>query len=602
MMVGKGKCSLLLLLSFLWLYPDGLAQKLGLEPFKWATELAKAELTEENSMGSLHTQLLQADSSIALKFLDTLERTGQDKGYFFRTHFSMVKAKYLFEQFAGYDRFKDYCSNTSPSLKAQIMLLHTDAIEAAYHTEDQLTIGWATFYSAKLMRHLGETGRAVMYSKNGVDLFEKVGYSVEPTVYASLSELLYEVREYEESFANAKKAMKAWETATDSGYNTVWGEQYRIRTLNILALNYFVKKHYDSSLANLQLALKKAEVINDTLWTGKVGGNMGKVLLKSGATDPAYNLFKTEYSNCMAAGVYHQAADAISWAAKANLARGNASAALLEAKSALELLALSPNRTFLSGVYLNLSKIFRAVKKYDSAFYYNDRYMALQDSLEKEIATSSIAISKGKLNDEVSRFNIQKNHRDREAALLWRNVIIGFIIAFAIFALVVLNRQLLAEKLKIKQIEKDKLILEQEMLAASVQLNMFTGNIIEKNNLIARLELEMINQQDTATLHSAISTLAQFTILTEKDWSKFKILYEKVYPGFFRNLMAQFPEITIAEQRMAALCKLRLSTQEKASMLGISVDSVRKSNQRLRLRTLLANDISLEDYFANWGK
>jgi DNA-binding CsgD family transcriptional regulator len=61
------------------------------------------------------------------------------------------------------------------------------------------------------------------------------------------------------------------------------------------------------------------------------------------------------------------------------------------------------------------------------------------------------------------------------------------------------------------------------------------------------------------------------------------------------KLKDSFPDITSAEQRMAALTRLRLTTRQIASMLGISVDSVHKSRQRLRQRLNLAADASLEE-------
>jgi DNA-binding CsgD family transcriptional regulator len=44
------------------------------------------------------------------------------------------------------------------------------------------------------------------------------------------------------------------------------------------------------------------------------------------------------------------------------------------------------------------------------------------------------------------------------------------------------------------------------------------------------------------------------------------------------------PDITPAEQRMAAFSRLHLNTKQMASMLGISPDSVYKIKQRLRKR------------------
>jgi DNA-binding CsgD family transcriptional regulator len=60
-------------------------------------------------------------------------------------------------------------------------------------------------------------------------------------------------------------------------------------------------------------------------------------------------------------------------------------------------------------------------------------------------------------------------------------------------------------------------------------------------------------------------------------------------------LTKNFPGITPAEQRTAALTRLQLSPRQIASMLGISVDSVHKSRQRLRKRFNLGTEANLEE-------
>lgn len=590
----------LLLLSLIFTPSSGFAQKLGLEPDKWAIELAKGGLTEENSMGSLNLLLEKADSARAFGFLDSCETAGKEKGYFFTAHFNMVKAKYLYDKFAGIDKFKDSRAKQLEPLKAQIMQLHLGAIEASYHTEDDRTIGWASFYSAAIMRQLGEISLAVMYSKNGVDLFERAKYDVEPTVYTWLSELLYEIKEYDESYINAQKAIVAWAKIKDPEYNEKRLQLYHVRAQNSMALNYFTRKNIDSAITHFERALQIAHQIKDTVWEAKVLGNIGRVLYHQKKFDSAYTLFKKDYYESKAAGMYDNAASAAEWAAKANLAKGNTAAALAEARSAKELLTMWPNRSYLRDTYYTLALIFKSSKNFDSAFFYNDLYIALNDSLEKEIATSSLKISKAKINDEISQFNIQKLKRQKEREIFWRNIIIVAIIVVALIALLIVNRQLLAEKLHKQNAERDKTLLEQEVKAAINQLHLFTENIIEKNKLIASLETQMNNRQLTDEHHATLHTLGQLTILTEDDWNKFKTLYEKAYPGFFRKISEQYSDMTLAEQRMAALCKLRLSNTEMAAMLGISTDSVRKSKQRLRSRIGLPGEASLEDYFVGW--
>ena len=77
-----------------------------------------------------------------------------------------------------------------------------------------------------------------------------------------------------------------------------------------------------------------------------------------------------------------------------------------------------------------------------------------------------------------------------------------------------------------------------------------------------------------------------------------KTLFEKIHPLFFQQLKQKAADITLAEQRMAALTRLQLTSKQMAAMLGISVDSVHKTRQRLRQRLQLSNDINLDEYIA----
>ena len=569
-------------------------RKLGLEPDLWATKLSKAELNEVNSLGSLTNQLIEADSLRAFRFLDSLETSRNAKGYHFRLFFCMVKADFLYAKFAGYDKYKDRSSKELIPIKEQIMKLYADALDAVYHTDEDLTIGWVSFYSARRMRSFGETGLAVMYSKNGVDLFEKVGYAVEPPVYTELAELLYEVREYDECIIYAKKGISAWEKKNyDQEYKDPY--KYKIRALNTIGIAFYKKNQHDSANAYFQQALQLAIENKDSVSRGKVLGNIGRIMYAQNKFDSAYLLFKVDYQDSKDDSIFDNAANASEWAARANLARGNKIAALAEAREALRLLNLWPNGPYLRDTYYCFTQVFRAMGSYDSAFYYNDRYASLNDSLEREVATSSLAISRAKLNDEVSRFNIQKLNKEKRTQILLRNVIIAGIVLLSLLALLILNRNWLKTKVKMERIEKEKTLMEQEIASAQTQLKMFTENIIEKTSLIEKLEEKIKGRDISADQQTIIAELTLQTILTEEDWTKFRLLFEKIHPGFFIKLKEKFPDITLAEQRMAALTRLRLTTKQIASILGISVDSVHKTRQRLRQRLQVGTETNIEE-------
>lgn len=89
--------------------------------------------------------------------------------------------------------------------------------------------------------------------------------------------------------------------------------------------------------------------------------------------------------------------------------------------------------------------------------------------------------------------------------------------------------------------------------------------------------------------------------MTKSDWAEFKILFEKTYPGYLIKLRSSHPDLSEAEERLFLFIKLKLNTTEAAGILGISVDSVKRTRNRLRKRLELGQEISLENYIQNFS-
>ncbi|MCH6198747.1 tetratricopeptide repeat protein [Aquiflexum sp. LQ15W] len=554
-------------------------------------------MNEVNSLGNLMEQLIEGDSLQTIQFLDSLERSPKAKGNYFKTYFCMVKSDVLYEKFAGYDKYKDRSSVALIPIKEQLMELYADALDAAFYTEDDLLIGWVNFYSARRILSFGETGWAVMYTKNGVDLFEKINYAVEPPVYTDLAALLHQVKEYDEAIIYAKKGIAAWKTRDfEESYEDPY--KYKVNALTTIGSSYYNKNEYDSATFYLQYALQLATDNKDTVLAGKVSGNIGKIIYAQSQYDSAWALFKTDYHFSILDSAYNQAANASQWMAKANLARGNMEAAQADAMEALRLLSLWPSAQYRRDTYYTLNQIHRAMGNYDSAFYFTDRYILLNDSLEKQVATSSLAISKARLNSEESRFKIQKINKEKEKQLFIRNSLIAAIFAVSMIVLLIVSRGRLNDKLELEKAEKAKMLMEQEIQTAREQINNFTSHIVEKTSLIEKLEEQLSGNNVTSKQQMLVAELSRQTILTEGDWLKFKSLFDKIYPSFFQKLKKTAPDITVAEQRMAALTRMQLTSKQMAAMLGISVDSVHKTRQRLRQRLQFSSDTNLEEYIS----
>jgi tetratricopeptide (TPR) repeat protein len=465
------------------------------------------------------------------------------------------------------------------------------AMDQAYTSEDDHLIAQVSSWYGNSMTHFGEIGLAVMYQMNGIDLSEKVSEDIRPYDYQFLSEVLYRVREYNSSIKYARKAADAWK-------NSKGDQTYTVSCINTMALGYHRQDKYDSALFYYTEALNLAKETGSKVWVGIVTGNMAQIYYAQKKYDSAYPIFLNDYKTSKDSGYYDNASNSLQWAARTNLAMGNKAAALNQVREAFALSRLWRDDGYLRNMYYTATQVFREMGNYDSAFYYNNLYASLNDSLEKVVSTSTTDIAQAKLNDEASKYHIQTFNREKKAQLVLRNMIIVGTVILLLFVLLIFNRKSLKTKMKMEKIEQEKLLMEREVASARDQLKMFTENVIEKTNLIERLEMQVKGKEITSEQHSIMSELTQKTILTEQDWYKFRSLFEKIYPAFFINLKDKFPDITVAEQRMAALTRLHLTTKQIASMLGISLDSVHKSRQRLRLRFQVGPDTNLEELVA----
>jgi DNA-binding CsgD family transcriptional regulator len=123
-----------------------------------------------------------------------------------------------------------------------------------------------------------------------------------------------------------------------------------------------------------------------------------------------------------------------------------------------------------------------------------------------------------------------------------------------------------------------------------------TKAIANKNELIKKFESSSVDSPKSKKL---IDDLKDSKILTSDDWNKFQEHLDIIYPGILLKLKDRYLGITNAESRLFILIKLGLRSSDLSNMLGISVDSVKKSRQRLRKRLELDSDVVLEEFISN---
>ena len=586
---------LLVLILLAFQYP-AMCQNAGFDAHEWAKKLADPNDKENKTFFKL-IYSPEFDSASTFNLLTQLTKQPDAQSNYFLARYYCARSNYLL-------RFNHITRSLPPftgeNIREEIKKLLSKAMQLAYETNDDYLTAFVSSIYGNCMYAMEETELAVMYMMNSADIYDKIKLAASYIHYVILGEMLWRVREYEKSIKYSQKAINVLNSS-----KVEYQDYYKMTCYNTVALSYHKLGQYDSGFLYYEKALAKQHIIHTPGWDGIISGNMAQIYYAQGKYTTALPLFIMDYSISKENEFYDNAANSLQWAAKTNLALGNKATALSQVKEAFQLLKKWPSRNYLQNAYNTASEIFKSLGNNDSAFYYGGKYNKLHDSLEKMIYQSSISISQLRLKEETNSFNIRRLQREKQEQVQVRNIIIACILFLSIIALLLINGQRLKTKYKQNLAEKEKisaqqqtLLTQQEMESASIQLKMFTENIIEKTNIIEKLEHQLNNRTISIEEQQLISELSNQTLLTENDWDKFKSLFEKIFPMFFQRLKNTVADITVAEQRMAALTRLQLTTRQMASMLGISVDSVHKTKQRLRKRFILGTDANMEEYIA----
>lgn len=133
---------------------------------------------------------------------------------------------------------------------------------------------------------------------------------------------------------------------------------------------------------------------------------------------------------------------------------------------------------------------------------------------------------------------------------------------------------------------KRKLLVYAENLANSDHKN---------KELMAQLERYSLAR----ARQEALEALSRFRISKTEDLRAFRLLIEKVFPGYWEWLKEELPDLTENEQMIASLFKLGYTTQEMATVMGISYDGTKKARYRLKKKITAKSGLSVMDLFAD---
>ena len=440
-------------------------------------------------------------------------------------------------------------------------------------------------------RRNGRREQALFYYLKGGEMRKGKGdvfISPAYNFYSQLSELLFAMQEYKEA-ENSLRQVLIMPMPVPS-------ERLRINAYNTLALCFQRTGNYDSALYWFEKTLEFAQKNADTVWMGIAKGNIGTVYFEQKQYDKALPLLWNDYYTTFKYGEANSAGNTLHRIALIYSHQNKKDSALLLARKSLQLTTGKRddgfNVSYIRNAHYALSEIFKSTGQADSAGYYGVVYDHLKDSLELAMARSRADVVQTKFEFEKSSNRINNLLNEKQAEKTRRNLLQAGLLLVIISGWFYFRWQ--RQRFKTKQqalvFEKEK--AEAEIKNARQQLDEFTHNIIDKNEMIEKLQAQL--QQQNMQVNEE---LLNQSILTENDWLRFKDMFEKANPGFIQQLQKAAPDITAAEIRYATLICLNLGSKHISSMLGIGADAVRKTRQRLRQRlNIAAEENALEEF------
>lgn len=282
--------------------------------------------------------------------------------------------------------------------------------------------------------------------------------------------------------------------------------------------------------------------------------------------------------------------------------------------------------------YYTLATILNKKNEHEKYAKYLRKYYELKDSIYGSEVKQHIEelkwnneFEKSKIESSLieSKYNVE---RERNNYLLFLFVLIVFASALTIvivgllyrnkrktLQLIEIDNERLVEKIELEKIKIDKEKAENDLLKIKSQQQQ--QELESKNKEITAISLQLAAKNKIMTQISKVVNKPKKSINEieeelksilfqnqnqQKDWERFKEVFENIHPGFYENLKAKYPQLTTNDCRICAYIKIQMSINEVANIMNISLQSLHTSRYRIRKKLKLDSNINLDEFILNF--
>lgn len=403
-------------------------------------------------------------------------------------------------------------------------------------------------------------------------------------VYNAIGDMYLRQGEFELSIFNFEQSIKAHLQYSNS--------REIIRTYVSFAQAYEKMGRLEEALAQLEKGVKIEE--RRTIFYAPLFFSKGKIHAKMGDYEEAKKALLTSMDYAKRVGSVKGQIGAFNFLAENEFVFGNYEAAQSYALAALNLFDTNtvPDTRLKSVVINLLTKIEEKLGNYEQSLNYAIAAKAISDSLNKQQNLKTIAELQTIYETEKREQTILLLEAENMAAqfkvalITALGIVLSMIVGFIFW---IVNKR----KTEKKRLELESIKRELENYGVLIaEKDSFMTTLIERMRDMSRDLKTIESKKEVQTLIDSLHHNVQLT------WDEEQLIQriEQVNSGFFRQLEHQLGKLTKNEKRIASLVQMDLSNKEIAGILSISARSVSQARYRLKKRTKLGPEESLNDY------
>lgn len=443
---------------------------------------------------------------------------------------------------------------------------------------------------AELCFHLGHYQRSLEYYLEAGKIYEKNNQrKLLANNYLQLGTLQYYNRDTLQSGNSYRKAMQIFEKEND---------QPGIAS-TLAKMGHLLEKRqdYKKAFEYQQRALAVYTSADDKAGMAKAFENLGSIHEDLGNYDKAMSFFQSALSKYDELGEKLSAIEVVNNIGDIYRKTNTYDKALSQYFRALELSRKYNEMYQINFAYRDIAKTYHLMGRNEQAYEFSERSRACLLQIYSMEGSKQMAFIQA-LNDiEKKNTEIKELQNEKKINLIVTvaTVLIILLLLFSIFLvwsrqrikvqILEAQKRLMESDLKNREMEETQ--LKQDIELKSKELSTQVLHVIQKNQLLENLrtQLEDIAKDEKRDQKKQLrQVIQQINLNFNNDayWSEFRQLFEQIHHSFFDNLNKRFPGLTSSDLKLISLLKMNMNSNDMASMLAISQDSLRIARYRLR--------------------